>query len=65
MIEDYDGGAEGDALVARLAAGPTRSYAGSPRQLTAWAYARLHEQLELAGQAIAAWADEVLRVGDA
>jgi 2-(1,2-epoxy-1,2-dihydrophenyl)acetyl-CoA isomerase len=30
-----------------LAAGPTRSYAGSKRQLDAWLYAGLEEQLEL------------------
>lgn len=47
VIEDTDWDAEVDALVARLAAGPTRSYAGSKRQLNAWAYERLDEQLEL------------------
>ncbi len=35
------------ALRDRLAAGPTRSYAGSKRQLNAWLYARMDEQLEL------------------
>jgi 2-(1,2-epoxy-1,2-dihydrophenyl)acetyl-CoA isomerase len=34
-------------LAARLAAGPTASYAGSKRQLNAWAYRGLAEQLEL------------------
>src|SRR4051794_2190608 len=34
-------------LADQLAAGPTRSYAGSKRQLTHWASARLQEQLEL------------------
>ena len=34
-------------LLARLAAGPTRSYAGSKRQLNSWLYARMDEQLEL------------------
>src|SRR5207244_5823786 len=34
-------------LVARLAAGPTRSYAGTKRQLNNWLYARMDEQLEL------------------
>jgi 2-(1,2-epoxy-1,2-dihydrophenyl)acetyl-CoA isomerase len=34
-------------LAARLAAGPTRSYAGSKRQLNNWLYARMGEQLEL------------------
>ena len=36
-----------DALLHRLATGPTRSYAGSKRQLNAWLYADLEEQLEL------------------
>jgi 2-(1,2-epoxy-1,2-dihydrophenyl)acetyl-CoA isomerase len=35
------------ALAARLAAGPTRSYAGTKRQLNNWLYARMPEQLEL------------------
>ncbi len=35
------------ALAARLAAGPTRSYAGTKRQLNNWLYARMAEQLEL------------------
>lgn len=35
------------ALVERLANGPTGSYAGSKRQLNAWSYAALDEQLEL------------------
>jgi 2-(1,2-epoxy-1,2-dihydrophenyl)acetyl-CoA isomerase len=39
--------AAADALVTRLAAGPTRSYAGAKRQLNAWAYHSLEEQLEL------------------
>jgi len=34
-------------LAARLAAGPTRSYAGAKRQLNAWLYAGMSEQLEL------------------
>ncbi|HYZ82452.1 MAG TPA: enoyl-CoA hydratase-related protein [Solirubrobacteraceae bacterium] len=34
-------------LAARLAAGPTRSYAGTKRQLNAWLYGRMREQLEL------------------
>ena len=38
---------EVDALAARLAAGPTRSYAGTKRQLNNWLYARMDEQLEL------------------
>jgi 2-(1,2-epoxy-1,2-dihydrophenyl)acetyl-CoA isomerase len=35
------------ALAARLAAGPTRSYAGTKRQLNSWLYSRMSEQLEL------------------
>ena len=38
------------ALAARLAAGPTSSYAGSKRQLNNWLYARMDEQLELEAQ---------------
>ena len=35
------------ALAARMAAGPTRSYAGTKRQLNNWLYSRMEEQLEL------------------
>ena len=38
---------EAAALAARLAAGPTRSYAGTKRQLNSWLYSRMDEQLEL------------------
>jgi 2-(1,2-epoxy-1,2-dihydrophenyl)acetyl-CoA isomerase len=41
---------EAGALAARLAAGPTRSYAGTKRQLNNWLYARMEEQLELEAQ---------------
>ncbi len=34
-------------LAARLAGGPTRSYAGTKRQLNNWLYSRMGEQLEL------------------
>ncbi|HEY2766906.1 MAG TPA: enoyl-CoA hydratase [Solirubrobacteraceae bacterium] len=34
-------------LADRLASGPTRAYAGSKRQLNAWLYPRMAEQLEL------------------
>ena len=47
VIADADWHAEVDALTERLAAGPTRSYAGSKRQLNAWAYDRLDGQLAL------------------
>jgi 2-(1,2-epoxy-1,2-dihydrophenyl)acetyl-CoA isomerase len=39
--------AEVDALAERLATGPTRSFAGTKRQLNAWLYARMDDQLEL------------------
>ena len=39
--------AETGALARRLAAGPTRSYAGSKRLLNSWLYTRMEEQLEL------------------
>jgi 2-(1,2-epoxy-1,2-dihydrophenyl)acetyl-CoA isomerase len=38
------------ALAARLSAGPTRSYAGTKRQLNNWLYPRIAEQLELEAQ---------------
>ena len=38
---------EVDALAERLATGPTRSYAGSKRQLNAWIYRGMEQQLEL------------------
>jgi 2-(1,2-epoxy-1,2-dihydrophenyl)acetyl-CoA isomerase len=41
---------EAAALARRLAAGPTRAYAGAKRQLNAWLYARMAEQLELEAQ---------------
>ena len=39
--------ADADTLLDRLAAGPTRAYAGAKRQLNGWIYGRMHEQLEL------------------
>jgi 2-(1,2-epoxy-1,2-dihydrophenyl)acetyl-CoA isomerase len=44
---DVDLRAEGEALLERMAAGPTRSYAGTKRQLNAWIYAGLEDQLEV------------------
>ena len=41
---------EAIALAERLAGGPTRSYAGTKRQLNNWLYARMDEQLELEAQ---------------
>ena len=40
----------GQRAVARLAAGPTRSFAGTKRQLNNWLYQRMDEQLELEAQ---------------
>jgi 2-(1,2-epoxy-1,2-dihydrophenyl)acetyl-CoA isomerase len=42
--------AESTALVDRLAAGPTRSYAGTKRQLNNWLFTHMDEQLELEAQ---------------
>jgi 2-(1,2-epoxy-1,2-dihydrophenyl)acetyl-CoA isomerase len=39
--------AKADALLAKLAAGPTRSYAGSKRELNHWLYDRMAAHLEL------------------
>jgi 2-(1,2-epoxy-1,2-dihydrophenyl)acetyl-CoA isomerase len=50
VVPDADLAAETEALGRRLAAGPTRSYAGSKRQLNAMVYGRLDEQLELEAQ---------------
>src|SRR4051795_2812810 len=53
---------EVEALGERLATGPTRSYAGAKRQLNAWIYPRMEEQLELEAatqQEMAASADFV------
>jgi 2-(1,2-epoxy-1,2-dihydrophenyl)acetyl-CoA isomerase len=41
---------EAAKLAARLAAGPTRSYAGTKRELNNWLYSRMPEQLELEAQ---------------
>jgi 2-(1,2-epoxy-1,2-dihydrophenyl)acetyl-CoA isomerase len=42
--------AEVDELVDRLAAGPTRSYAGTKRQLNRWLFERIEDQLEFEAQ---------------
>ena len=39
--------ARSDELITRLAAGPTKSYAGAKRQLNSWLYDRMAAQLEL------------------
>jgi len=46
--EEFD--ANVDALVAKLAEGPTRSYAGTKRQLNRWLYEGMDDQLELEAQ---------------
>src|SRR3954470_6079746 len=43
--DDFDQGVR--ALTERLAKGPTKSYAGTKRQLNNWLYSRMDEQLEL------------------
>jgi 2-(1,2-epoxy-1,2-dihydrophenyl)acetyl-CoA isomerase len=46
VLPDASFAAEVAALRDRLASGPTRSYAGSKRQLNHWLYARMEEQLD-------------------
>lgn len=50
VVPDADLTAHAEELTWRLANGPTRSYAGSKRQLNAWLYGGIHEQLELEAQ---------------
>jgi 2-(1,2-epoxy-1,2-dihydrophenyl)acetyl-CoA isomerase len=50
VVPDGQLDGEAAALAARLAAGPTRSYAGTKRQLNNWLYSRMEEQLELEAQ---------------
>ena len=40
----------GNAIVDRLAAGPTGSYAGTKRQINRWVYDGMHDQLALEAQ---------------
>jgi 2-(1,2-epoxy-1,2-dihydrophenyl)acetyl-CoA isomerase len=47
VVADGDFADEVAALRDRLAAGPTRSYAGAKRQLNAWLYAQMEQQLAL------------------
>ena len=47
VVSDADFEAEVAALADRLAAGPTRAYAGVKRQLNAWLFARMQQQLDL------------------
>lgn len=50
VIGDSELSTETAALAGRLAEGPTRSYAGTKRQLNNWLYSRMGEQLELEAQ---------------
>jgi 2-(1,2-epoxy-1,2-dihydrophenyl)acetyl-CoA isomerase len=50
VVPDARLDAEVAALAARLAHGPTRSYAGTKRQLNSWLFSRMAEQLELEAQ---------------
>ena len=47
VVADAELEGETRELAVRMAAGPTRSYAGAKRQLNNWLYARMEEQLEL------------------
>jgi 2-(1,2-epoxy-1,2-dihydrophenyl)acetyl-CoA isomerase len=47
VVTDVTLESEAAALADRLAKGPTRSYAGTKRQLNAWQFARIQGQLEL------------------
>jgi len=50
VVPDDDFEAEVEALVDRLAEGATAAYAGVKRQLNAWLYARMDDQLALEAQ---------------
>jgi 2-(1,2-epoxy-1,2-dihydrophenyl)acetyl-CoA isomerase len=47
VFSDDEFASSSEQLLDRLAAGPTRSYAGTKRQLNNWLYTRMDEQLEL------------------
>ncbi|HEU4978419.1 MAG TPA: enoyl-CoA hydratase [Solirubrobacteraceae bacterium] len=47
VLPDADFERDAHALLERLATGPTRSFAGTKRQLNNWLYTRMDEQLEL------------------
>jgi 2-(1,2-epoxy-1,2-dihydrophenyl)acetyl-CoA isomerase len=47
VFSDDEFASASEQLIDRLAAGPTRSYAGTKRQLNNWLYTRMDEQLEL------------------
>jgi 2-(1,2-epoxy-1,2-dihydrophenyl)acetyl-CoA isomerase len=50
VVPDEQLRAEAGELAARLAAGPTLSYAGTKRQLNNWLFTRMAEQLDLEAQ---------------
>ncbi len=50
VVPDEDLAGQAEELTWRLANGPTRSYAGTKRQLNAWLYRRIDDQLELEAQ---------------
>ena len=50
VVPDAELTQDAAALAARMASGPTRSYAASKRQLNNWLYPRMSEQLELEAQ---------------
>ena len=50
VVPDGQLAEEASVLAARLAAGPTRAYAGAKRQLNSWLYARMADQLDLEAQ---------------
>jgi 2-(1,2-epoxy-1,2-dihydrophenyl)acetyl-CoA isomerase len=50
VVADDELATQAGELAAQLAAGPTRSYAGTKRQLNNWLYSRMGEQLELEAQ---------------
>jgi 2-(1,2-epoxy-1,2-dihydrophenyl)acetyl-CoA isomerase len=47
VYSDDEFAGEAEALLQKLAAGPTKSYAGTKRQLNAWALRGMEDQLEL------------------
>ncbi|TML08095.1 MAG: enoyl-CoA hydratase, partial [Actinobacteria bacterium] len=47
VFADDEFASASEQLLDRLATGPTRSYAGTKRQLNNWLYTRMDEQLEL------------------
>jgi 2-(1,2-epoxy-1,2-dihydrophenyl)acetyl-CoA isomerase len=47
VVADEEFESASEQLIDQLAAGPTRSYAGTKRQLNNWLYTRMEEQLEL------------------